>query len=303
MNLLRIENLRIYFNQQAKIIKAVDGVDLTVPVGNIIGIAGESGCGKTTLARTILGFYKPRTGKIFFKDKEITNAKNEKIIRKNIQIVFQNPLLSLDPRYTVFATLYEALTVFQKVNPKDAKYNITKALEEVELLPNLMCRYPHELSGGQLQRVCLARAMINRPNLIILDEPTSSLDVTTAAKIINLIKRLQKIHNISFLFISHNLKLLKKISQVIYIMYQGQIVEYGPKNMLFNEPLHPYTKLLLAAAEYKLDQNLVEPSATQSGCVFLNRCRDKTDQCLTAPKLTEIHPGHFASCQLPYFNS
>ena len=297
MDILQTKNLKVHFSQKGKTVKALDGVNIFLKRGITTSLAGESGCGKTTLARAILGFYKPHQGRITLRGDDITLKRKEYLIRKNIQIVFQNPFLSLDPRYTVFSTLSEALRVFKKVSKQETKTIIQQTLKEVELFPNIMSRYPHQLSGGQRQRVCIARALINRPPLIILDEPTSSLDITTASKIINLLIKLQTHHNITFLFISHNLKLLKKISQFCFIMYYGKIVEYGPKELIYSNPRHPYTKLLMAAAYQRLEY-LKETETSFEGCPFSSRCPHKKDECKTPPPLKEVEPGHFVFCHL-----
>lgn len=295
MNILATNNLKVYFKQRHRVVKALDGVDIFLKKGSTTSLAGESGCGKTTLARTILGFHTPDTGKIYFEDTDIALKKNEALIRKNIQIVFQNPFLSLDPRYTIFSALYEALRVFQKVDRKKALEIITRVLSEVELGGDCMDRYPHQLSGGELQRVCIARSLINKPPLIILDEPTSSLDVTTASKIMKLLIELQKAHSITYLFISHNLKVLKKISHVCFIMYYGRIVEYGPKELLYNNPLHPYTRLLFEAANHTL-KSMPKEHAAEQGCAFAPHC-DLADQACNGPvQRAELEPGHFVYC-------
>jgi oligopeptide/dipeptide ABC transporter ATP-binding protein len=295
MNILRTENLKVYFHQRRRVVKALDGVDIFLPRGVTTALAGESGCGKTTLAKAVLGFHKPYQGKIYFENQDITLRKNEQVIRKNIQIVFQNPFLSVDSRYTVFSTLYETLRVFKNVSKSEAKGIIENTLRDVELKPDIMQRYPHQLSGGQVQRLCIARSLINHPPLVILDEPTSSLDITTASKIVKLLQKLQESKGITALFISHNLKLIKKISQFSFIMYYGKIMEYGPTDLIYNKPAHPYTKLLKQAADLKL-RSLKEVEIPEKGCPFLGRCGFKTDKCLEECVKKEVEPGHFVFC-------
>lgn len=252
MNILHTENLSITFKRQGKIIKAVDGINIALKEGKVTALAGESGCGKTTLAKTILGFIKPSCGKIWLNGQDLTLKLNKKMITKNIQIVFQNPYLSFDPRFKIFDSLYEAMSADQKISGLEAKKEIIQALSNVELAKDLLERYPHQLSGGQLQRISIARALLKNPSILILDEPTSSLDVTTSAKIISLLKRLQFERKVTFLFISHNLKLLKKISDFTYIMRQGRIIESGESEKIFTNPQQTYTRALIAAGKYQL---------------------------------------------------
>lgn len=295
--IVEAKNLKIYFKHKQQIIKAVDGVDIFLQRGLTTGLAGESGCGKSTLAKAILGFYQPQDGHIYFDNRDIGQRKNRVLLRKNIQIVFQNPFSSLDPRYTVFQSLYEVLTVFQSLRPKQAEEIVAAKLSEVELSPAVMKRYPHQLSGGQNQRVAIARSLANNPSVVILDEPTSNLDVTTAVKIIGLLMKLQERHKSTFLFISHNIKLLRKFSHFCFIMYCGKIMEYGPRELIYNNPLHPYTQLLKEAAQHKL-KYLGDNSSPAAACPFLARCNRKQDSCSHFPSLKEVEPGHFVFCHL-----
>ena len=297
MSLLRTEDLKVYFTQKGRKVKALDGVNVALEKGVTTAVAGESGCGKTTFAKAVLGFYKPKSGSIYFNDSDITKKENEQIIRKNIQIVFQNPFLSVDPRYTVFSTLYETISSFKKVSEQEAKKRIVAALKEVELNEDILERYPHQLSGGQVQRICIARSLINQASLVVLDEPTSSLDVTTASKIITLLKKLQKEHNMTFLFISHDLKLLKNIAQECFIMYYGKIVESGPISLVYTNSLHPYTKLLMEAAQHKL-KSIGEYEIPAVGCPFYPRCSDRKSECRKGYIKKEVGTGHFVHCNL-----
>lgn len=296
MELLTVKDLRVHFKRKGRLVKAVDGVDFFLKKGLITSLAGESGCGKTTLARTILKFNPIKKGTILFNDQDLSLAKNEKILRRNIQIVFQNPYLSVDPRFKVYDVLYEAIAVFGRVDKLKAKEIISKTLEDVELSSKLFDRYSHELSGGQLQRLCIARAIVNKPAVIICDEPTSSLDVTTASKIIKLIKRLRIEYNSTFLFISHNLKLLRKAADFCFIMLDGKIVEYGPKKEIYASCGHPYTNLLLEASNFKVKDFAPRAKSCLSGCVFIDRCPKKSKDCQKQPPAKRISPEHVAYC-------
>ena len=296
-DILTTNNLKVHFTQKGQVVKALDGVDIFLREGITTSLAGESGCGKTTLARAILRFYRPNQGNIYFKDKDITHKSNEKLIRKNIQIVFQNPFSSVDPRFTVLKTLKEALMVFRNVSDGEAEDIIIETLKEVELSSDILHRYPHQLSGGQVQRVCIGRALINKPPLVILDEPTSSLDITTASKIIELLNKLQDHLGVTFLFISHNLRVLRKISDYCFIMYYGKIVEHGPKDLVYKNPLHPYTKLLIEASYYKL-KHIPEPTISASGCPFKERCPSRMAECDNECPMKEFEPGHFVFCHI-----
>jgi len=278
------------------IVSALDGFDIFVREGQTTALVGESGCGKTTLAKVMLGFYDLDSGKVNFLGRSITPIKkHENVIRKNMQIVFQNPFLSMDPRYTVYGALQEALTVSQKIEKKHLYGLIATALSDVELNSDFMNRYPHQLSGGQIQRVCIARALLKNPKLLFLDEPTSSLDISTTSKIIDLLIKLQKEHVLSYLFISHNLKIVRKISHTVFVMYRGKIMEYGPKKSIYEAAHHPYTQLLLKAAAYKLEET-GDWRRAGGGCVFKERCGLRSDACDEAPPKKEVGDGHFVYC-------
>ncbi|MBN2483088.1 MAG: ABC transporter ATP-binding protein [Candidatus Omnitrophica bacterium] len=292
--LLEVKNLKKYFSHHHCLVKALDEVSLEIPHGKTTALVGESGCGKTTLAKTILGFYRAQDGSVFLEGKNIT-ACRRRFLARNIQIVFQNPYVSVDPRYTVYATLYEALTVFKKVSSQEAKPELVNLLAQVDLSPEVFHRYPHQLSGGQLQRVCIARSLINRPKLIILDEPTSALDITTTLKILTLLKRLQKELGVSYLFISHNLKLVRFMSDYVWVMYYGKIVEWGSQKELFENPRHPYTRVLLDAAYQRLTETASETLETD-GCRFRARCTSRDKRCQAEPDWQEISSEHFVRC-------
>ncbi len=283
--LLKVEKLKKYFLQKKKLIKALDGVDIFVEEKTTTAVIGESGCGKTTLAKTILGFYVPSYGKIYLNDIDITNPKDKstkRIIKDNIQIVFQNPYTSLDPRWSIEKSFYEAVRVFRNIK-KDEFFSLCEdILKKVGLSTDILARFPHQLSGGQLQRVAIARSLLRCPKLLILDEPTSNLDVTTTIRIIHLLKELKNTLSLSYLFITHDLKLARGFSDYIFVMFKGKILEYGPTSYVLYQPQHPYTKLLLEASSYRLKHQVYYPGS-DTGCVFKNRCPIKDKICDTEP--------------------
>ncbi len=297
MDLLDIQNIKKYFKQPWGINYALDGVDMSIKEKATTALVGESGCGKTTLAKTILGFYRPDSGKILFKGEDITDVKtNNKLVRENIQIVFQNPFLSFNPRYTAFATLYEAVRAMNNISKKEVRGFLVESLNSVGLGEEFFFRYPHQMSGGELQRLSIARALINKPKIVILDEPTSSLDISTAVNILKLLAKLQQEALLSYFFISHNLKLVKRIAHYVFVMYYGKIVEYGLKEQIYGFPRHPYTKLLLDACEYKMKDYPASGSKHKQGCVFREICPHSKDICGNEPEKTEIEPNHFVFC-------
>lgn len=294
--LLKTENLKKYFLKK-EIVKAVDGVDLFIKKNSIVALVGESGCGKSTLAKLILGFYRPTEGKIFFDNIEITDLKNEKVIRNNIQIVFQNPYNSLDPYKTIFTSMWEARSKVERLKKEEAKKLFKEYLAKVGIKEDILFRFPRQLSGGQIQRVCISRALLRNPRLLILDEPTSFLDVTTALKILDLLKELKEKFSLSYLFISHSLKLVKMIADYVFVMFKGKIVEAGPVREVFFKPFHPYTKLLLEAADYRL-KKIIFSKREGDGCMFKERCPFRKDECRKPPPLKKVNDGHFYYCVL-----
>lgn len=258
--LLRVKNLKKYFpikrgllQQTHSLVRAVDDVSLTVTRGQNLSIVGESGCGKTTLARLIMKIYEPDSGEIHFESKNITKANPRllKTYRRDVQMVFQDPYGSLDPRYTIRQIIGEGL-LEEALTAQDKELRIVRALSDVDLKNDILERYPHEFSGGERQRISIARALVRRPKLLILDEAVSSLDVLVQKQIIDLLIDLQKKHDLTYILISHNLRVVKRISHTIAVMLKGEVVEHGPAKRVFENPLHPYTqKLLLAALHYR----------------------------------------------------
>ena len=312
--LVETKDLKMYFRAggspfNPKYVKAVDGVNLYINRGETLGLVGESGCGKTTIGRTILRLYDPTSGQIFYDGKDITKAKMFPYRRK-MQIVFQDPYASLDPRMTVGDIVGEAIDIHKlAANKQERNDKIISLLERVGLNSEHSNRYPHEFSGGQRQRVGIARALAVDPEFIVCDEPISALDVSIQAQVINMFEVLQDSMGLTYLFIAHDLSVVKHISNRIGVMYLGKIVELAESNELIFHSAHPYTKSLISAipvADPKLSRerkriilegDVPSPVNPPSGCRFRTRCRYATEICkLENPELKEISSGHFAAC-------
>ncbi len=299
-----------FFNRQVGAVRALDGIDLTIREGETLGLVGESGCGKSTLGRVVLRLLPATAGSVTFEGKNVLAAseKEMKAFRRDMQIVFQNPYASLDPRMTIRQIVQEPLEVHQTASGSDLRDRVLNLLDLVGLAKEMADRYPHEFSGGQRQRVGIARALALRPKLIVADEPVSALDVSVQAQILNLLIQLKSEFKLTYLFIAHNLDVVRYISDRIAVMYLGRIVELGECDEVYNQPLHPYSKALISAAPVPdpnfdrsnrmlLPGDLPSPANPPSGCRFHTRCPMARDKCkVDDPELREITPSHFSAC-------
>lgn len=312
-NILEIKNLKKYFpvsgSKTLSYVKAVDGVSLNIEKGEVLGLVGESGCGKSTLVNTVLNLTKPTDGEVIFDGKNMyaLNKKDLRNIRKDIQIVFQDPFWSLNPRMLVKDVIGEPLTVQSKLNSIEILKKVEELLEMVDLPRDGAYQYPHEFSGGQRQRIAIARALSLMPKLVVLDEPTSSIDVVSQAQILNLLEMLKEKFNLTYIVISHDLSVVSYMSDKIAVMYLGKLVEYGETEKIFESPKHPYTEALFAAIPDINTENIEDiktlvgnvPSAINppSGCRFHTRCPYAMDKCKTTePELIKIDDGRLLSC-------
>lgn len=315
---LSVQNLKKYFTigtdflgRPTQYLKAVDDVSFDIPQGTTMGLVGESGCGKTTIGRTILRLHDLTDGKVIFNGQDLSKLSRRKLrnLRPQIQIIFQDPYSSLSPRLTVGAIIGEAVSAHKLVPKSELKEYVLQVMKDCGLQPHYYERYPHEFSGGQRQRICIARAIALRPRFIVCDEPVSALDVSIQAQIINLLKDLQDKYGYTYLFISHDLSVVEHISDTVGVMYLGNMVEYGTKEDIFSNPLHPYTKALFSAVPMPdptikmqriiLQGDLPSPANPPKGCKFCTRCPECMEICKTdAPEFKEITKGHKVACHL-----
>lgn len=308
--LVETENLCKYFKTSKGTLHAVENVNLKIYEGKTLGVVGESGCGKSTLGRTVLRLHSATSGKVLYKGENILHYSKREMnkIHQNMQMIFQDPYSSLDPRMSIRALIAEPLTaVRDNLTQEDAKKKVSDIMDLCGL-PNYYSNlYPHELDGGMRQRVGLARSMILDPGFIVCDEPVSALDVSIQAQILNLLMDLQDEKKLSYMFITHDLAVVKHISDEIMVMYMGQVVEYTSANELFENPLHPYTKALLNSIptidlskrnreRITIKGEITSPINPAPGCRFLPRCPYASEDCRNEHKLQEVMPGHFVSC-------
>ena len=316
--LLRVDDLVMHFpiyrgvfQRQVGAVRAVDGVSFEVKRGETLGLVGESGCGKSTTGRTILQLYKPTAGSVNFDGVDLVALKGESMrhMRRKIQMIFQDPYASLNPRMTVEQLVGEPLIVHNVATGEEIKQRVAHLLDLVKLNPAFGSRYPHEFSGGQRQRIGVARALALQPSFVICDEPISALDVSIQAQVVNLLEELQEQFNLTYLFIAHDLSMVKHISDRVAVMYLGVIVELASRDELYSKPLHPYTQALLSAvpipdpvADAKRQRTILKgdvpsPVNPPSGCRFRTRCPIAQDVCSQSrPEFREIRPGHFVAC-------
>lgn len=319
--LLEIADLKVHFDikdgkqwfwQPSKTLKAVDGVTLRLYEGETLGVVGESGCGKSTFARAIIGLVKATDGKVAWLGKDLLGMKQEewRDVRSDIQMIFQDPLASLNPRMTIGEIIAEPLRTYHpKMSRQEVRDRVKAMMMKVGLLPNLINRYPHEFSGGQRQRVGIARALAVNPEFIVCDEPVSALDVSIQAQVVNMFEDLQKELGLTYLFIAHDLSVVRHISNRIGVMYLGKLVELADSFELIAHSVHPYTRSLIsaipeadpktarAAKRIPLEGDVPSPLNPPSGCRFRTRCPYADEQCANeCPQLKEVSPGHFAAC-------
>jgi oligopeptide transport system ATP-binding protein len=319
--LVRVENLKKYFpvmrgmlfSRQVGAVKAVDNISLEIRQGETLGVVGESGCGKSTTGRAILQLHKPTSGHVFFQDVDLTTLSESELraMRPKMQMIFQDSVASLNPRHSVGKIIGEPLKIHNIGTPREVHDRVIELMELVGLKPGWIKRFPHEFSGGQRQRINIARALALNPSFIVADEPISALDVSIQAQVVNLLKRLQTELGLTYLFIAHDLSMVRHISDRVAVMYLGKMMELADRKNLFEEPLHPYTQSLISAVpvpmprkerqrqRFILKGDPPSPSNPPSGCVFHTRCPLAEEICTTnVPDFRELRPGHFAACHL-----
>ena len=305
---IEVRNLKKYFDTPAGKLHAVDDISLEIEKGTTMGVVGESGCGKSTLGRTIVHLQDSTDGQIFLNGEDITHVQGKqlRVLHEKMQIIFQDPYSSLNPRMTIGETIREPLLLSKRYSKSELDREVTKLMDKAGIEARLRNAYPHELDGGRRQRVGIARALALDPEFIVCDEPVSALDVSIQAQILNLLMDLQEKDKLTLMFVTHDLSVVRHISNSICVMYLGQLVETAPSKKLFHMPVHPYTKALLSAIpstdidrpskRILLKGELASPINPKPGCRFASRCIYAEERCLKEQKLEEIELGHFVSC-------
>ena len=312
--LVEVKDLKKYFNVgSGKTLKAVDGVSFKIKKGETLGLVGESGCGKTTCGRTVIGLYEATGGEIVFNGKKVVKktAKERKEFAKEVQMIFQDPYASLDPRMTVGDIIAEGIDIHKLYTGQKRTERIQELLELVGLNKEHASRFPHEFSGGQRQRIGIARALAVEPKFIVCDEPISALDVSIQAQVINLLIELQQKLGLTYLFIAHDLSMVRHISDKVGVMYLGNMMELAESNELYEKPLHPYTQALMSAIpipdpqvestrqRIMLEGDVPSPINPKPGCRFASRCKHAKAECFEkAPEMKEVEPNHYVACHL-----
>ena len=306
--LLEIKNLKKYFNTPKGVLHAVDNVSFTIEKGKTLGVVGESGCGKSTLGRTIIHLLESTDGQILFEGEDITHVKGRQLkdLRRKVQIIFQDPFSSLNPRMTVEEIIQEPMIVSKKYTKEEIEERTLLLMSKVGIDERMRLLYPHEMDGGRRQRVGIARALAVDPQFVVCDEPVSALDVSIQAQVLNLLKDLQEEMGLTYMFVTHNLSVVRHISDDIAVMYLGQLVEKCTTKELFDKPMHPYTQALLSAIpstnihdttqRVALKGELTSPINPQPGCRFASRCLYACERCHQPQELREISPNHFVAC-------
>jgi peptide/nickel transport system ATP-binding protein len=306
--LLNVEGLKKYYPTKRGVVHAVDGVSLGIHKSDTMGVVGESGCGKSTLGRMLVHLEESTEGNFFLNGRNSTILRGRQLhdFREKVQIIFQDPYSSLNPRYTIAETITEPLAVSGKYTRHETHQKVNTLMDLVGIAKRLYRSYPHELDGGRRQRVGIARALALDPEFVVCDEPVSALDVSIQAQILNLLKQLQREKNLTYMFITHDLSVVRHISDNICVMYLGQLVEQSPAKELFENPTHPYTKALLSAIPstniHKKSERILlhgeisSPIDPKPGCRFASRCGYTTEACKSPQTLTEISPDHYAAC-------
>lgn len=307
--ILEVKDLKKYFKVGSGMLHAVDGVSFEINEGETLGVVGESGCGKSTLGRVILHLLDNTGGQILYRGEDITNVSQEKLsaLRREMQIIFQDPFASLNPRMTVYQTIAEPMEIAKGYTKSQIQERVSEMMDSVGLAPRFVNSYPHELDGGRRQRIGIARALVLSPKFIVCDEPVSALDVSIQAQVLNLMLDIQEKFGLTYIFITHDLSVVKYISNDIMVMYLGQMVEKAPSDELFAHRYHPYTQALISAVpvpdiDHKRERihlkgELTSPIDPQPGCRFASRCMYATPECSARePELEEISPDHFIRC-------